>query len=638
MSLEDLNKEIYNSNSSVINNRQKEADNYNPFDNSTDKSPFKDEKYWKTPDKGMSKKQKIVVFSVLGILLAVGLTILGVIYYKNYQKNAFHEDRVSVVFNGPKEADSTSAVKYTIHYKNNNKVTLKNAELLLTYSENFQPLDNVNLKYLNSTASKFFIGDIKPGKEGDLELNGVFFAPKDFPVYLRGVLSYIPSNSATGEKIELKNQLAVNISSSPVLLDLNGPQQVVDGDIVEYVIDYKNLDIRTMKDLQLKVSFPAGFEPKSFLPQPSERNNVWYVGLLEPNQTGKISIRGIMQGSSGEEKVIKVAIGRSAANNQFAIFNQREKSAKVVTPMLSIVQELEEPKTNFAKAGDLLKFVVKYKNNGNITLRDSVITAQINSKVLDYTKLKTEGGSFDSSNGIITWKASDIPKLASLEPQAGGEIRFSVPIKNIIPIENGESKNYVVTSQAKIDSPDIPTPVGENKVVGSNRLEIKVATKMLFDVKGFYNDSNIKNIGPMPMVVGKPTTYTLYWSIANISNDVTEAKIVSSLPSGVRWTGKIFPSDSKIEYNERTNSLIWDIGNISAGTGVLTPKKEVAFQILVTPQPNQAGSILNLLNKSTLTAKDSFTGEDISISVGIKDTQLKEDTSINSSAYMVSRQ
>jgi len=66
----------------------------------------------------------------------------------------------------------------------------------------------------------------------------------------------------------------------------------------------------------------------------------------------------------------------------------------------------------------------------------------------------------------------------------------------------------------------------------------------------------------------------------------------------LRWTGQIYPANEKIVYNERTNQIVWDAGNINAGTGVLTPPREVIFQVETTPQANQVGAPVDLVNES----------------------------------------
>jgi hypothetical protein len=635
MPLNDLNKELYNSDSKVISNRTHEKSEYDVETAAGQASPFDKEQNWNQPQKGFSPKQKKILYIALGVLVAAIVAVAGVFAYRWWQKDAFHQDRVSISFEGPKEADSTQQTAYIIHYKNSNRVTLKNAEIDLTYSENFQPIDNVNLKYLSPSSSKIFVGDIKPNSEGTAELKGIFYAPKDFPVYLYASLHFVPSNGTAD--LSMENQVGVNITAAPVLLDVTAPQQAIDGGDVQYVIDYKNLDVRRMSDVQVRVDFPQGFEMGSANPTPSEKDSYWYVGNLEAGQGGKITIQGQMHGDDGEDQNALVSLGHVGNDGNFVVFNKQEADIRMVSPVLAVKQTLDNKENNVINAGDVLQYTISYKNTGSTGLRDAIITAQVTGKIVDFSKISSDNGSYDGTTGTMIWKASDVPGLANIDPQAGGSVHFSIPVKSVIPIANKLDKNFVVSSVAKIDSPDIPVSNGANKVIGSNKLELKLASKVLFDVKGYYADAKIKNSGPIPMQTGKETTFAIHWSVVNVSNDITNAQVISSLPTGVRWTGQIYPANEKISYNERTNQLIWNAGDIAAGAGLITPPHEVVFQVGVTPQVNQVGDPITLVNKSTFTAKDMFVGQSINLEGDKKDTQLYEDPKVGFAGGKVAR-
>ncbi|EKD58652.1 MAG: hypothetical protein ACD_56C00077G0003 [uncultured bacterium] len=627
MSLQDLNKDLYKDNSDLIAGRTHEQSLYDPTKIAGQvASPFDKEEQWNAPQKGLSPASKKRLWIGLAVLLLIVLAAVGAFGYQWWLKNAFHQDRVAVSFEGPKEADSTQPSKYLIHYKNNNRVTLKNAEIKLSYAENFQPTDNLNLKFLSPTASKIFIGDIKPMSEGSVELKGIFYAPKDFPVYLRASLNFIPSNGSA--ELAMEGQIGVNITAAPVLLSIGAPQNAADGDSVQYIVDYKNLDVRQLSGVQIRIDFPAGFTFGSSQPQATEKDSSWYLGNMEPYQSGKINIQGRLNGGEGETKDLIVSFGHVGADDKFVVYSKQELSTHIVSPVLAVRQSLDGKTDNVINAGEVLKYVIEFQNTGSIGLRDAIVTAKVDGKLMDFSKLSVEGGSYDSATNLITWKASDVPALSIINPKAKGQVRFFLPVKEIIPVASKLDKNFVVTSIAKIDSPDIPTPIDSNKVIGSNQLELKLASKVLFDTRGYYNDAGIKNSGPIPMLPGQETTFTIHWAITTVSNDISGARVTSSLPSGVRWTGKIFPSEEKILYNSRSNQISWDAGNISAGTGVNGKAREVVFQVAVKPEANQVGQPLTLLNKALFSAKDDFVSKEIAIETPLKDTQLYEDQGV----------
>jgi hypothetical protein len=364
-------------------------------------------------------------------------------------------------------------------------------------------------------------------------------------------------------------------------------------------------------------------------PLASEKDSYWYIGNLENNQGGKIVIKGRLSGNNNASKAVIAQIGQAGSDGNFIVFSKQEANTQIVSPVLAISQTLDgrDGSDKVIRAGDVLKYTISYQNTGDVGLRDAIVTAEVKGKILDFSRLETNKGSYSSETGIITWKASDVPSLANIAAQGVGKISFSVPVKSIIPVENNLDKNFIVSSIAKIDSPDIPTPLDSNKVIGSNKLELRLASKVLFDTRAYYNDANMKNSGPIPMESGTETTFTVHWAVTNISNDLSETKIVSTLPSGVRWIGTVYPAEAKekISYDERTNQVVWDAGTVSAGVGIISAPQEIEFQVGVTPQTNQIGQALTLVNKSTLTAKDSFANINITADSVAKNTQLSED-------------
>jgi hypothetical protein len=91
--------------------------------------------------------------------------------------------------------------------------------------------------------------------------------------------------------------------------------------------------------------------------------------------------------------------------------------------------------------------------------------------------------------------------------------------------------------------------------------------------------------------------------------------LATSLPIYVNWKSVIVPQSeaANISYNEVTRQLLWNVGEVPAGTGGNLPAKQVALKIGVTPVSSQVGSAPELTGALTLTGRDGYTNQDVTL-------------------------
>ncbi len=578
------------------------------------------------------KIKKIGLMSGVGIIVLAGL-VWGVVYFR---KSAFSEEQVKVSISGPEKVQSGDLVSFDIDYQNLNRANLREAVLHITYPENFKPQEDLGFEADGPNARKKNIGTIDGHGSGKVVLTGKFFGPKDLLVYINVSLDYSSSNFSS--TFTEKSKTGIFISSSPLLLEMSGPQSVVAGNTVSYTVKFQNSGQEEIKDLKIKADYPKDFSYASSEPLPSSDNNIWYAGNLGAGQSGEVKFNGSLNGINGEVKKFSAAIGEFGSGGEFIAYNEAENEVKIITSPIKIEQTINGSKDSISvNAGDNLSFKIKYQNTGTVGLRDVILTEEIKSPILDYTNINMSSGegSLDSQNGIISWKGSDIPKLKTLNPGDGGEIVFQIPIKSIIPVTGLDDKNFTFNATVKADSPDIPTPEGSNKIVSGNAVNVKLNSKLGLSMEGYYNDSEIKNTGPIPPKVGEETTFTLHIKLLNVCNDVTDAKVTAILSSGVKWKDAFSPKNADVKFNDRTNELTWDIGSMPAGIGVLTGPRELIFQVGLIPSQNQVGNYADLLGKTVFSAKDTFTKQRLEISSEGKNTNLIEDVSVGGEGKVV---
>ena len=541
----------------------------------------------------------------LGALVVLVLGYFTIVQIKN---SAFTNDKVTLAVDGPKDVSGSESSKFVFTYVNSNRADLTDVDLTLNYPENFHPdpLENMSI---NGSSSKIRIIKIAGHSQGKIELRGKFAGSKGTLAYIKGSLRYKPEN--VGSYFQADSQIGVTIQSPSVRLTLDAPLEVASGGVVEYRLDYTNMSDVSFDRLRVKVDYPSGFLPQDANPKSSEGDAIWYIGNLTPGAKGSIWIKGTMDGAKNEAKVLRAHIGMLQGNGELLSYSDSESLTKVIASPLVIKQTVNNLDSLNISPGSVLKYDVHFKNESEIGMRDVIINLELNGVALDYANLQLQGGSFDDKRKVITWKASDVRELANLAPGQGGSVGFTIPVLTIVPVASEVDKNFVVTSIAKIDSPDVPSRSGINKIIGSNTVRMKVNSSVGLQVISAQQDASIPNTGVEPPITGQETTYTIHWVLSNSLNDVDQVVVSAFLPTGVRYTGKTLPAGENITYNERTNQITWNVGSIPSGTGIVKPLREAIFQVGITPQINQIGQQAAILDETSLVAHDTFTNEAI---------------------------
>ena len=640
MSLKEIEEKIYKREGETSEREKSVGSRPNPTETEKEESPFaptffkaeerkKDDIWIKEDEEKKAKKKRIVritALSVLALLLLAGL-VWGAFYIR---KSSFSEDKVTISVAGPEEVNSGDLTTLKIDYKNENRVSLRDTVIYINYSENFKPLDNLNLESEGPNSSRYNIGNVDGKSEGGLELRGKFFGAKDLLTYVNVKLEYNSSNFSSQFATEAKH--SVLISSSPLEIEVAGPQSVSSGGAVTFTVKYRNAGQQVFRNLKMKAELPAEFSVTTSEPLPSKGKDIWYVGDLEGGQSGEIKILGALSGQPQEVKQFKFSLGEIGNNDSFIAYNEVSKSVKVMGVAVALLQTIDDEKDAlFVNASDRLVFKIKLKNVSDTALKDLILTEEISSPVLDYSSYRdTSGtqGALNSVKGTVTWKAPGMEKLRVLNPGEEGEINFSIKIKDKIPVSGVKDKNFSFTALCRVESPDIPTPEGENKTISGNGIAVKLNSKIIVREEGYYNDAEISNSGPLPLKVGEETTFTIHLKAENISNDITDGKIVVTLAPNVSWKNSFLPKDANVEYNDRTDEVTWNIGSLPAGVGTITDPRELVFQIGLNPPANLVGQYAPLLKSTVFSAKDVFTGQNLEAKLGEKNTNLTEDLSV----------
>ncbi len=558
------------------------------------------------------KQKKILIFASI-VFLAI-LAVSGVAFY--FWLTSFQKSQVDFNISGPSQVASGESDVYTISYWNNTGQLIQNASLSVRYPQG----SVVGNKQI---VQNFDLGDINVGSGGKKELTLALIGPDKSIQKLAASLSYKPQNTSSSFENDAEKEVA--ISGSVLSVDFKTPEASLPNVKGTYTIHYKNNTDKVVQNAVVEAAYPDGFKFISADKTPSEDNNKWNLGDLNPNEEGDIAVSGILAADSSANFDIAVGV---AADGDFYKFSDVSSQINLAAAPLKLTISANDRRDISVNAGDKLQFKIHYENSSGISLANVVLKAKLDGAMYDFSSLATDGF-FSGSNDTITWNGGNVAGFANLAANASGDVEFRIGAKSRYPVKNFRDKNFVLRVSAQMNTPTVPSSLDVKSLSAADDLSLKVNTQVLLKARGYYYDSAIKNSGPLPPKVGQTTTYTIHWQITNYSNDIDNTVVKAILPAGIGWLNKKAGAGADtLEYNERTNELTWSAGKISAGTGILLNPYEAIFQLGLTPAANQAGSIAQILGGSSLTAADNFTGAAISAAADAVQTDLPEDSGV----------
>lgn len=547
------------------------------------------------------------------IALAGGLLVLSIVLFF-YGGSAFSESKVSVDLAGPSQASAGDEAVYKISYQNNTKTELHDIHLVFEY-----PKDSVVIKDANisgSAAENIDIAFLKPGEKGEDEFHAFLVGDRGNIKIAKLRFAY---QAGTLKSLFEKNQeVSTTITAVPISLTLVAPPNTISGQQVNYLLDYRNQSDGPVSDIQFVWTYPDGFTPQKFSKNPSQGNNIWSVSRLNKSEGARIMVQGTLRGNQGESKPVTVAVKRKVGD-KYIDYEKVTTTTAIVNPLLKLNLSVNGSRDYSAHPADSLDYTVNYENNSTYNFSGLTLTVSLAGTMWDSSSLNTNGGYYDSSANTISWNASEVNDFGNLTPNTKGLVKFSVRVKSSFPAGGAGASNLYLKTSAKLSTPNVPAGFDGNEVSAEDSLNVKVTTQPTFRQSAYYSDSAFGSAGPFPPQAGKETVFTIHWQITNPGNDLSNAKISASLPSGVTWKNAVSVGAGQpdVVYNRNGSEVVWNLDSIPQGVGVTASRYEAVFQVSIKPSLAQKGAPISLLKSARLSAVDTITQQ--AIIVGASD-------------------
>lgn len=516
------------------------------------------------------------------ILVALGLAvILGLIGFWAWQKNSYSKEILKLEILGPEEAALGQEVEYTVRYKNNGNVRLEDPRLTFEFPTYSLVGEGGTMRKETALES------IYPGQEQTFSFKARLIGKEGDIKKAQAWLNYRPKNLKARYESETSHNVRIN--SVPLTLEFDLPSKIDAGKEINFQLNYfSNVDY-PLANLGIKIEYPSDFEFQTAKPKPLDKTD-WNIGLLNKAEGGRIQITGNLSGEIGEQKQFRAQLG-TWLDGEFVVLKETVRAVQIVTPSLYISQQINGSSQYVARAGDTLHYEIFFKNIGNDAFSNLFLVVKLEGDLFDLQTAKAPLADFESGDNSLVFDWRKVPKLQFLDAQEEGRIEFWVDLKDDWLITNADQKN--------------PT-LKDNVFLGQAQKEFttKVNSKLVIIQKGYYQDEAFGNAGPNPPQAGAQTTFTIIWQAKNYYNDVKGVRVRATLGNNVRLTGRIFPADSRLTFDSNSHEVVWELDDMEAGKGVLSPAPSVAFQVALTPQ---YGGNSNLVGQAKITGEDEFT-------------------------------
>ena len=534
---------------------------------------------------------------LLALAILLFLALAGVSFWY-WQRNTYSKENVKVEIIGPETVAVGEEVKYIVKIKNNGTVKLEDPRLVFEFPHFSLPVDETNL--LRRTIEKDqFDEALYPGEEESFEFRAYLFG-KEKEAREAKATFYARPKDITATYYWSTSCITI-IDNVPLSFEFDLPSEIEAGKKFEFSLNYFSSVDLPLSDVRIKIEHPSGFqfiesEPKGL------SENEWLISVLNKAEGGRMIIRGMLSGETGQEKTFKAELG-IAVSNKYVSLKKISKRVLLVEPSLYIDQTINGKRDYIANPGDILHYQINFKNIGDRPFQDLFLVVKLKGDLLDLSSIKAPDGDFGPGDNTIIWDANEVSSLKFLEPGEKGEVEFWINLKEgeDLEIRNPKIENEIRLGQAK------------------RIFSIKINSKVELTQEAYIDDEIFGSEGPLPPKPNQESLFTVIWKIKNYYNQLKDVKVKAVLPPEVSLTGQIEPQ--KLTFDPQTREILWEIGDLPAGSGIEEPY-QIAFQIRFKSNQNQIDSFATLINKATLSGIDQWTDQELTIETPALTTEV----------------
>lgn len=561
--------------------------------------------------------RNIFLLASVFFLGAIGVAIFVFLGGTNFVSSK----NVEVEVLGPTTASAGEVFELGVSVTNANNADLELANLSVQYPKGSRNPDNTAEAL---TYKREDLGAIKAGAEALRNVPMVILGAVGEEKEIKFSLEYkVKGSNATFYKDKI---FKIILGESPVSVTITSPSSIVSGEEFTTAVSVTLNSTEILKNVVLKAEYPHGYSVTGASIGSTGDNKMWLLGDLVPGSKKTISIRGRLAGENQEERTFRFYVGVSDGSSnpdlKIAIVSLMN-TVSIERPSIGITVLFngENDSVYIAPPSRPVSTAITFRNNLSAKLLSPRIEVSLSGSAVDKSSVSVRnGGIYDSGSSRAIWNWSS-GSSSELDPGDSGrvEITFnSMPVTSLSEGARDITLDFLITG--------VPVgAVGQDPIVVRESRIVRVASQVSLSAKSLYSLGPFSNQGPIPPKVGEATTYTAVFSVGNTSYDIIDAKVTAKLGSSVSWIGVQSFTSEKVTYDKPSNTVTWDIGKLSSGSGFSSTAREMSFQVSLEPSVIQVGTVPTLVSGIIFSGRDSSSGQTVTINHPSLSTNLSDD-------------
>jgi hypothetical protein len=219
-----------------------------------------------------------------------------------------------------------------------------------------------------------------------------------------------------------------SFSGEKVNLEIIAPASLGGGEMIEYVIKYKNEEKVPLGQGEIEVRFPENFVLTEVAPPSSERENLWKIGSLAAGEKGEIKIKGVLYGALETLGTVQAVLTYKPAD----FSSEFQKVATAVTKIDHSALDISLSGPERILAQSETTFKIKYKNTAASAMQNVKVAVIAPS---DFS-FKKEG----DEKEMTSWNLSEVAANGEGEIEFAGSFGEAVEGERELKVQIGFAK------------------------------------------------------------------------------------------------------------------------------------------------------------------------------------------------------